>query len=227
MHHMMAVTSSSRVFSHKLNVFPIASLDAFSVLQSRPHEIWSWLFGTTFGSADALTYNPTKVFLTFPFPKRWNTNPELEAAGRDYQDFRADLMLRHNQGLTKTYNRFHDPDETSHDILKLRELHAAMDRAVLDAYGWTDIPTGCEFLLDWEDNEDDDGGGRRKKPWRLRWPDEVRDEVLARLLALNAERAAEEEREGRMAQAVEKPQTRRGRRTRTTQPGDQGQLDLG
>jgi ankyrin repeat protein len=27
------------------------------------------------------------------------------------------------------------------DIVKLRELHAAMDRAVLDAYGWTEVPT--------------------------------------------------------------------------------------
>ena len=97
-------------------------------------------------------------------------------------------MVRNNEGLTKTYNRFHDPDERSPDILKLRELHAAMDRAVLDAYGWTDLKPTCEFLLDYEDEEDEDesgGGRRRKKPWRYRWPDEFRDEVLARLLELN------------------------------------------
>ena len=98
-------------------------------------------------------------------------------------------------GLTKTYNRFHDPDEDDPKIVRLRELHAAMDRAVLDAYGWTDIPTDCEFLLDYED-EDDDGSSRRKKPWRYRWPDEVCDEVLARLLALNAERYEEEVAQG-------------------------------
>jgi len=34
--------------------------------------------------------------------------------------------------------------------------------------------------------------GRRKLPWRYRWPDAVRDDVLARLLALNAERYQEE-----------------------------------
>jgi len=34
--------------------------------------------------------------------------------------------------------------------------------------------------------------GRRKLPWRYRWPDSVRDDVLARLLALNAERFTEE-----------------------------------
>ena len=62
-----------------------------------------------------------------------------------------------------------------------------MDRAVLDAYGWTDIPTDCEFLLDYE--IDEATWGRKKKPYRYRWPDPIRDEVLARLLALNAERA--------------------------------------
>ncbi len=102
----------------------------------------------------------------------------------------------HNEGLTKTYNRFHDPDETCDpDIVKLRKLHAAMDRAVLDAYGWTDIQPTCEFLLDYEEEDDDaesSGGRRKKKPWRYRWPDEVRDEVLARLLELNAQRAKEQ-----------------------------------
>lgn len=66
-----------------------------------------------------------------------------------------------------------------------------MDRSVLDAYGWTDIPTDCEFILDYED--EDDESSRRKKPWRYRWPDEIRDEVLARLLDLNGKRAREEE----------------------------------
>jgi hypothetical protein len=124
----------------------------------------------------------------------------LDTVGRDYFNFRADLMVRNNEGLTKTYNRFHDPQEASEDIKKLRELHAAMDRAVLDAYGWTDVPTDCEFILDYEEEEDDeaDYGGRarkKKKPYRYRWPDEVRDEVLARLLALNAERHEEEVRQ--------------------------------
>jgi hypothetical protein len=116
-------------------------------------------------------------------------------------------MVRNNEGLTRTYNRFHDPDE--HDLanLKLRELHAAMDRAVLDAYGWTDIDTICEFLLDYEIDEKE--LGNRKKPWRYRWPDDVRDEVLARLLELNAERAREEVRSGAAAERAGRKKTRK------------------
>ena len=125
-------------------------------------------------------YTPSDCFETFPFPENWETDPALEAAGKAYYEFRAALMVRNNEGLTKTYNRFHDPDEHDPDIVKLRELHAAMDRAVLDAYGWTDIPTDCEFLLDYEIDEEE--WGNKKKPWRYRWPDDVRDEVLARLL---------------------------------------------
>ncbi|MBK7823677.1 hypothetical protein [Nannocystis sp.] len=116
-----------------------------------------------------------------------------------YYDFRADLMVRNNEGLTKTYNRFHDPDEHAPDILKLRELHAEMDRAVLTAYGWTDLAerATCEFRLDDEPDDEPDAdeaprARARKKPWRYRWPQDFHDEVLARLLDLNQQRAAEE-----------------------------------
>ena len=67
-----------------------------------------------------------------------------------------------------------------------------MDRAVLDAYGWTDIPTGCDFFLDYE--IDEETWGTKKKPYRYRWPDAVHDEVLARLLELNQVRAQAEAR---------------------------------
>ena len=139
---------------------------------------------------DDACYTASDCFETFPFPKGWQRNPALEAAGKAYDEFRAELMVRNEGGLTKTYNRFHDRDEVDPEIVKLRELHAAMDRAVLDAYGWSDIPPDCEFLLDYE--IDDEEWGNKKKPWRYRWPDEVRDEVLARLLDLNQKRAEEE-----------------------------------
>lgn len=142
---------------------------------------------------DDLRYTPSDCFETFPFPENWEHHPALEAAGKAYYEFRAALMVRNQQGLTATYNRFHDPDEHDPEIEKLRELHAAMDRAVLDAYGWTDIPTKCEFRLDYEEeDEGDEGSRRRKKPYRLRWPAEVHDEVLARLLDLNQKRAQAE-----------------------------------
>ena len=88
-----------------------------------------------------------------------------------------------------------------------------MDHAVLDAYGWTDIPTDCEFLLDYEIDEEE--WGSRKKPYRYRWPDDVRDEVLARLLELNAQRSEAEQRAGGRAHTTSPGTRTRRPRTRT------------
>ena len=187
---------------------------------------------------DDLRYTPSDCFDTYPFPNSLldpvasdsaikSSGYYLEAIGERYHQFRAELMVRNNEGLTSTYNRFNDPAETSSGLLQLRALHTEMDKAVLTAYGWSDVPTACGFGLDYLDTEEDallpdqlqeriDSGelffreagdaldfqgqlqahgaitGRRKLPWRYRWPDAVRDDVLARLLALNAERYAEE-----------------------------------
>ena len=187
-HIQFAFLSPNQVFSHNLVVLPLVTFAAFCTLQSRPHEIWARFFGSTL--EDRLCYTPTDCFETFPFPNEWETHPSLEAAGEAYYTFRAQLMENSTIGLTKTYNRFHDPKERDPQILKLRALHAEMDRAVLNAFGWTDIPTDCEFLLDYE--IDEETWGNRKKPYRYRWPDEIHDEVLARLLALNAKRYEEE-----------------------------------
>lgn len=209
----IAFMASSSVFAESLIVFPLPTHAAFCALQSRPHEIWARFFGSSM--KDDLRYAPSDCFETFPFAENWETHPALEAAGQAYYKLRAALMVRNDEGLTKTYNRFHDPDEQSPDILKLRELHAAMDRAVLDAYGWSDIPTAYEFLLDYEIDEEE--WGRKRKPWRYRWPDDVRDEVLVRLLELNTKRAREESRSGGAAKKRGKPTPKRTPKTERTE----------
>lgn len=229
-----AFLPSTWVFSHALNIFAIFSNNLFCILQSHLHEIWARFFASSL--EERLRYTPTDCFETFPFPPKYESNATLEAAGREYYEFRADLMVRNDEGLTKTYNRFHNPAEASADIAKLRELHNAMDRAVLDAYGWGDVAPAVGFGLDYLDADDEEAlpgdapaqlwwptaadaaafeaklpPTRRRRPWRCRWPDETRDEVLARLLALNAERAEEERRRGQVKQAAEKKRAKRKR----------------
>jgi hypothetical protein len=200
-----AFLPTGTVYSELIVIFIYDHYIAFACLNSRLHEIWASFYSTT--HEERFAYMPERCFETFPFPQNFESNPTLETAGQAYYEFRAALMVKNNEGLTKTYNRFHDPDELSPDILKLRELHDAMDRAVLDAYGWTDLKPTCEFLLDYEDeddeNEEETGstGRTRKKPWRYRWPDEFRDEVLARLLDLNQKRAELERLSGAAAEA--------------------------
>ena len=197
------------VYNEKTIIFPWEKTAPFVVLQSRIHEVWARFFSSTL--KDDLQYTPSACFETFPFPIDWEVLPDLDAVGKEYYEFRAALMVKCNQGMTKTYNRFHDPYENAPGIARLRDLHAAIDCAVLDAYGWTDIPTDCDFLLDYE--IDEATWGRKKKPYRYRWPNPVRNEVLARLLTLNAERAAEEARAGAIAQKSKpKPAQARYRR---------------
>jgi hypothetical protein len=235
-----AFIPSRTVVAGPHNVFPIDTFAAFCALQGQPHDVWVRFFGSSL--EDRLRYTPTDCFETFPLPAgvlehaAGNSSiadngplTTLEAAGGEYYEFRAALMVKNDEGLTKTYNRFHDPDETSEGILKLRELHAAMDRAVLEAYGWHDLAerATCEFLLDYEEEDDEEEGSgfgvqgsggkrRKKKPWRYRWPDEFRDEVLARLLELNKQRAEEERLSGAAASAAEeqaaRPKAKRGRK---------------
>jgi hypothetical protein len=194
-HLALAFQSAGRVFANTLVVFPLTTYAAFCALQCRPHEVWARFFSSSM--KDDLRYTPSDCFETFPFPASWASATTLEAAGRAYYEHRAALMIQNNEGLTKTYNRFHDPYERDPGIERLRELHMEMDRAVLAAFGWDEIRTECEFLLDYEIAEED--WGSKRKPYRYRWPDNVRDEVLARLLALNGERAAAEQRSGTAA----------------------------
>jgi hypothetical protein len=271
--HSFAIIESNRVFANSLNVFTLPPASGLALLQSRIHEIWSKIMSSSM--KDDIRYGPSDCFETFPFPVA--TTPDsintdifnsIESLGKDYHQFRAELMVNKGAGLTSIYNRFHNPDETSGGLLKLRRLHSEMDQAILAAYGWSDIPTACGFGLDYLDTEDDaqlpdalqmriNSGelffynadeamafeaelrsheaikGRKKLPWRYHWPDAVRDDVLARLLALNAERYAEEVAQGLHGKAGKKPAQdptaggkRRGRPAKTVDPADNEQIGL-
>ena len=277
--YTVAFMQGGSVYANSLNIFPYDTFSAHSVLQSKVHEEFARSICSSL--KDDLRYNPSDCFVTFPFPTALldsaasdpahaATRQSLETIGERYHQFRAELMVTNNEGLTSTYNRFHDPAETSSGLLELRRLHGEMDQAVLNAYGWSDVATACGFGLDYLDLEEDaqlpddlqertDSGelffweagealdfqgqlqaygaitGRRKLPWRYRWPDPVRDDVLARLLALNAERYEEEVNLGLHSkgakQAAKASRTagasgaaatgkRRGRPPNSSQPGE-------
>ena len=238
-HWSVALLPTKYVFSDALVVFAYSTYASFAVLQSRIHEVWARFFSSSM--KDDLRYTPSDCFETFPFPESWESDAALESAGKAYYEFRARPMVETNLGLTKTYNRFHDPavsDAADPKIAELRRIHLQMDRAVLAAYRWPDLvarldadvvqavapaaapaaaiapipatspielpsssaavgsPIRPEFILDYEEEEDEDAApSEKKKPWRLRFPDPVRDDLLARLLALKAFRAAAERRE--------------------------------
>ena len=202
-HHMGFVFLPTRmIHSEQLVLFQYDSFEIFGLLQCRIHERWARFFSSSL--EDRLRYSASDCFATFPFPDAAHCLEPLSQVASQYYSVRSGVMQENNEGLTKTYNRFHDQHETSPDIKRLRDLHDEMDRAVLRAYGWEDLAekATCEFLLDYNEEDDDDPTAKKskkKKPWRYRWPDEFRDEVLARLLELNEQRAMEEKLAGKTA----------------------------
>ncbi|MFN3194042.1 MAG: Eco57I restriction-modification methylase domain-containing protein [Aureliella sp.] len=230
-HLAFAFIPADTVFAGPHCVFLLDGYGYFCTMQSRIHERWARFTSSTL--KDDLSYKITDCFETFPFPLQVET---LDDAGQAYYDLRAQVMISNDEGLTKTYNRFHSPDERDEGILELRRLHGLMDGAVLRAYGWDDLAESaaaddfCEFLLDYEEEEDDDAPAstkkksKKKKPWRYRWPDDFRDEVLARLLELNEQRHKEEQIAGKLADGESKKKT--PARNKTSPPSNPGQTSF-
>lgn len=176
-HLLFSFQPVDRIFSHKLFVFPYESAVQFAILQSRVHETWARLLSSTL--ENRLNYSASDCFETFPFPPREGSDEgDLEALAQHVYDARAKLMRERDQGLTTTYNELKRPDINDAAIEDLRQLHVQMDRAVLAAYGWDDIEvppyTTPETEAEWKTKEG------------------FEDEVIDRLFALNAERAAQE-----------------------------------
>jgi hypothetical protein len=119
----------------------------FGVLQSRVHELWARGTGTQLREAESgFRYTPTTCFETFPFPRP--TNEEREAiatATRELVRLRdgwlnppgLDVGALALRTLTNLYNE--RPAWLAH-------AHAALDRAVLTAYGWSDEISDAEVL---------------------------------------------------------------------------------
>jgi hypothetical protein len=170
-----ALITPGAVFNDKLAVFAYDDYGHFGLIASALHNLWASAGGTTLGAAP--TYAPERNFETFPPPTR--IPAEVDEAGRALDNHRKAVMLDSNAGLTKTYNRVHDAQDHSDDIARLRELHVALDCAVRDAYGWSDLELHHDFC-------------ETKFGVRYTFAPGPRQEVLDRLLELNHQRFAEE-----------------------------------
>jgi hypothetical protein len=122
------------VFSEATVVFALDGYADLAILSSSIHSIWVVRYTSTLETR--IRYAPSDVFLTLPRPK---ATPELEGLGQQLDTTRRDLMLSRAWGLTKTYNRVHDPDVHEPAIQDLRDIHVAIDEALMRAYGWDDL----------------------------------------------------------------------------------------
>lgn len=168
------VPATNVVYAHTSVVFADDSDGFFAVMQSSHHDLWCRSMNSTLGVT--LRYTPKKCFDTFPFPRSLSN---LDSIGQSYDRHRRRIMIDRSEGLTKTYNRFHDPKQSDSDSVTHRTLRRAMDQAVAAAYGWTDLDLGHGFHA-------------TAQGVRYTMSESARRQVLARLLRLNHEHYAEE-----------------------------------
>lgn len=178
---MFSFQPADRLLSEQIFVFPVDSAAFMACLQSRAHVNWAWMHSSTMRNA-GIRYSATDCFENFPFPAGYAENAELEALGERLHTERRAWTMAQGKGLTQLYNALKDPQEHDPEIAALRELHLEVDRAVLRAYGWSDIavPPFVEYAAD---DESDEALATRNAQ------DAFRDEVMDRLYALNAARA--------------------------------------
>jgi hypothetical protein len=182
------------------SLFAIACEDGFvyGVLSSRIHVAWALANGGRLGVGNDPRYTKTRCFETYPFPSC--TETQRAAIATFAEEINAHRKLQQAQhpdlSLTNIYNvleklRSGEPlnavDKATHNdglVSVLGELHDSLDRAVFDAYGWNDL--AAELI-----GKPGATTPRRERPTAQAAAEE---ELLSRLVQLNAARAAEEAR---------------------------------
>ena len=209
-HLCFSFQPTDRVLNEKLYVFPFEHHTQFTILQSRIHNAWTWLLSSTMKTD--LNYSASDCFETFPFPEPdpRTVIPELETLGEQLYAARAKYMVDTNQGLTKTYNALKSPTCTDARVLELRTLHEEMDRAVLRAYGWSDIAVPPFCIA----SETDQAALQA-----------FEDAVIDRLFVLNERRAKEEaagapKASGRKTMTAAAKKAGKGKRTKRAKAAD-------
>ena len=191
-HLIFSFVPNNMVFDIAINVFSLSKYHDFAVLQSSIHAAFVWKHASRL--KNDLRYTPTDVYQPFPGP--FIDDPQnLNILGETYHQLRSAIMQDNQVGLTKLYNRFHDPSDQNDRIAEMRHLHQKIDEAVASAYGWDDLDLEHDFhAVDYLPEND-----------RVRFTisEKARNEVLDRLTILNKERYAQEQ-----ASAPTKPKTK-------------------
>jgi hypothetical protein len=109
-HLNFSLSPTDRVFTHALYIYVNDKFSKIAILQSTIHNEWARKYS---GSLEnRLRHSPSDCFVNFPFPQNLSDEmeTELERFGKEYYEFRCQLMLKMKLGLTKTYNQFHNSD---------------------------------------------------------------------------------------------------------------------
>jgi len=127
----MFVSSSIRP-SNLIQVFGFADDYSFGILQSHAHWLW---FVTKCGKLKSdFRYSAESVFDTYPWPQSSAKGliDSVAETGSEVRRIRAEALSKIRGGLRALYRMLELPGENS-----LKDAHAALDSAVLAAYGFS------------------------------------------------------------------------------------------
>jgi SAM-dependent methyltransferase len=125
-----------------LQVFALADDYSFGVLQSTAHT--QWFIANCSNLTERLRYTSESVFDTFPWPQ-YPTPAHIDSvanAGRELRQVREHALHHIDGGLRALYRTIDLPGKNP-----LKDAHAALDAAVLKAYGLTGKQDMLEELL--------------------------------------------------------------------------------
>ena len=161
-HRIFAWAFSHVLPDHALIVIARSDDYFFGVLHSRPHELWSLRLGTAL--EDRPRYTPTTTFETYPFP--WPPGQEPP------DDPRVQAIAAAAQELNQLRENWLNPPGASAGELKKRTLtNLYNQRPTWLQHAHRKLDTAVFAAYGWP-------------------PDLTDEDILARLLALNLERAA-------------------------------------
>lgn len=131
--------------SDKLQVFAFADDYSFGIIQSKPHCEWFRKRAARLKVETDFNYSGESVFDTFPWPQSPTKKQvrAVAAAGREVRRIRAEVLLTIKGGLRALYRTLELPGKNP-----LKDAHAALDAAVLDAYGFSPKKDLLKQLLD-------------------------------------------------------------------------------
>ena len=167
--------SAMTVFDQSIVVILTEDPCVWAALQSSIH--WAWCLDESTSHKTDMRYSPA-LFESFPEPEQ---SEDARRLIEQYDKHRASMLGAHKEGLTKLYNRFHDPTPGSRhaDVETLRELQIQLDGAVAAAYKWDDVDLNHGFH-------------QTKQGVRFTICEAARRRILDRLLELNHQRYEKE-----------------------------------
>lgn len=128
---------------HTLEAFTFEDDYSFGILQSNVH--WQWFVAKCSKLTERFRYTPRSVFDTFPWPqapKRAQVRT-VAKAGREVRRVRDKALTGVKGGLRTVYRSLEQPGKSP-----LKNAHAALDEAVMNAYGFAPKDDLLQQLLD-------------------------------------------------------------------------------